>query len=176
MWLTTMANKRPVRNFTTGHMVRPLRGMVLHIQQGHEGGTYSWFNDPKTEVSAHFGNPKKGRLDQFVDTDNEAWAEMGGNRYWISVENEGYPGDYLTDSQIHNLALLMSLLHSTEDVPLQMANSPSGFGLGYHSMGGKPWGNHPKCPGLPIINQRALVLSLASSLTEPGTQTAEIAG
>ncbi len=61
MWLEEIAVKRSVScNFNKGAMVRPLHGLVLHIQQGTEAGTYSWFNQSRAKVSAHFGNPKLG--------------------------------------------------------------------------------------------------------------------
>jgi hypothetical protein len=135
--------------------------LVLHIQEGTESGTRSWFNDPKAKASSHFGNPKHGRLEQFVDTDDMAWTQKAGNRHWISVENEGKHGDLLTVSQIQNVALLMRWLFENEGVPLQLADNPAGFGLGYHSMGGKAWG-HLQCPGQPIISQRLLILFYAA--------------
>jgi len=161
MWITDIAVPRPIgANFTHGGMVEPIHGIVLHIQQGTEDGTYSWFNNPKSKASAHFGNPKHGPLEQFVNTDDMAWAQKGGNPHWISVENEGMPGDSLTPTQIDNVADLLGWLHWNEDVPLQLADNPAGFGLGYHSMGGKAWG-HQFCPGKPIIQQRLLIIERA---------------
>ena len=111
MWAVDIAYKHPIScNFTPGGIVRPVHGLVLHIQEGTESGTRSWFNDPKAKASSHFGNPKHGRLEQFVDTDDMAWTQKAGNRHWISVENEGKHGDLLTVSQIQNVALLMRWL------------------------------------------------------------------
>jgi hypothetical protein len=149
-------------------MVNPVLGLILHIQQGHESGTEQWFDNPQSQASAHFGNPKIGRLDQFVDSADKAWAEAAGNRSWISVENEGFSGDLLTGSQVQNLAQLMAWLHVVEKVPLQLSDSPAGAGLGYHSMGGAAWGNHPTCPGLPVIGQRVAILAAATALVQAG--------
>ncbi len=162
MWLNDIAVQRPISgNFSSGGMIRPLQGLVLHIQQGTEDGTYSWFNNTQSQVSAHFGNPKVGPLEQFVDTDDVAWAQVSGNRHWISVENEGKSGDSLTNSQIDNVASLLGWLYWNEDVPLRLAETPAGYGLGYHSMGGKAWGGHPDCPGDPIVSQRLLIIERA---------------
>ncbi len=162
MWIDDIAVKKPVsHNFNKGAMIRPLHGLVLHIQQGTEAGTYSWFNQSRAKVSAHFGNPKTGDMEQFVDTDDAAWAQMSGNRHWLSVENEGKTGEELTSSQITNLANLLGWLKWNEDVPLQLAETPADFGLGYHAMGGKSWGNHLACPGKPILRQRLLILERA---------------
>src|ERR1700694_2853315 len=87
MWLTEIAVKHPIScNFTKNGIVRPIRGLVLHIQEGTEKGTYSWFNSKEAKASSHFGNPKIGKLEQFVDTDDMAWTQKDGNPYWLSVE------------------------------------------------------------------------------------------
>lgn len=154
----------PVSNRTVGGMVRPIQGLVLHIQQGTENGTDTWFHNSASQVSAHFGNPKSGTLDQWVDTDDVAWAEVAGNRNWISVENEGNSGDTLTSGQVANAALLLAWLNLTEGVLLQPADSPTDTGLGYHAMGGAAWGGHSDCPGQPIVNQRADIIQTAQQL------------
>lgn len=182
------AVKRPIHhNYTKGGMTRPLHGLVLHIEEGTEAGTRAWFNMTKAErqaafdaewekrgkkgkklkayaSSAHFGNPKHGLLEQFVDTDDQAWAQGTGNRDWISVENEGYSGHALTASQMANLAHLLLWLNQTEQVPLQLADNPAGSGLGYHAMGGKAWGGHDDCPGAKVIAQRPQIIVLANEL------------
>lgn len=144
-----------------------IRGLVLHIQQGYEGGSEAWFKNPASQASAHFLNPKTGGLRQLVDTADEAWAQMAGNRYWISVENEGFVPDSLTASQIENVAQLLAWLHVTFAVPLVATDDPSssGRGLGWHGMGGVSWGNHPGCPGDAIKAQRAAILQRAGHIT-----------
>jgi hypothetical protein len=154
----------PVPNMNAGQMVRPFQGLVLHIEQGTEIGTDGWFHNPASGVSAHFGNPKVGTLDQWVDTDDLAWAQMAGNPNWISLENEGQPGDSLTADQLEHAALLLAWLNLTEGVSMSIADTPSDSGLGYHAMGGVPWGNHPQCPGQPIIDQRADIIAAAQHL------------
>jgi hypothetical protein len=172
MFLEDVAVKKPISaNFNHGGMIRPFRGLVLHIQQGSERGTFDWFNNPLAKASAHFGNPKHGDLEQFVDIDNVAWAQVAGNTRWISVENEGWSGDALTPSQISNLADLLGWLYWYEDIPLRLAESPNSFGLGYHAMGGKAWGNHPQCPGKPIIGQRLVIIERAGFYRPPDSGT-----
>jgi hypothetical protein len=165
MALFNLANWRgPVPNMNTSVMVRPLQGLVLHIEQGTEAGTNEWFHNPGAGVSAHFGNPKSGNLDQWVDTNDKAWAQGAGNATWISLENEGYSGESLTDGQISNAAALLAWLNVTESIPMQTADSPAEPGLGYHAMGGMAWGNHPNCPGQPIVDQRADIVARAQAL------------
>lgn len=149
----------PVPNKTAGGMVRPFMGVVLHIEQGTEAGTDAWFHNPAAQASAHFGNPKHTKgLDQFVDTDDKAWAEMAGNSKWISVEHEGVAGDHLTPIQIANDADLLAWLHRTEGVPLQTTNDVNMRGVGWHGMGGALWGGHYACPGDPIKKARHQII------------------
>lgn len=152
----------PVPNMTPGGMTAH-RGLVLHIQEGTESGTDSWFHNPASQVSAHFGNPKSGPLDQWVDTDDRAWAEVAGNPEWISVENEGNSGDALTPSQLENAAQLFAWIHSTYGVPLQLSDSTIP-GLTGHGLGGQAWGGHLDCPGQPILQQRPQIIARAAQI------------
>jgi hypothetical protein len=72
-------------------------------------GTLAWFGNPKSEVSAHFGVAQDGRVWQFVDLKNTAWAngileqpdlnlpwlaecvtrQINPNTRTISIEHEG---------------------------------------------------------------------------------------
>jgi len=150
----------PVPNYTPGGM-RGVLGLVLHIQEGSEAGTDAWFHNPASQVSAHFGNPKTGKLDQWVDTADRAWAEVAGNPWWISVENEGHSGDSLTPSQLENVAELLAWLHTMYNVPLRISDTPlSGTpGLTGHGLGGDSWGGHLDCPGTPILAQRQAIIT-----------------
>jgi hypothetical protein len=161
MWATDIAEKRPIScNFGKGGLLKPIRGLVLHVTNGTGRTPYNWFCNSKAKASSHFGNPKHGRLEQYVDTDDAAWAQGRGNYHWLSVENTGLIGESLTPSQVANLARLMRWLHDEEGIPFALADNPAGHGLGYHSMGGKHWG-HQYCPGTPVIAQRQLILWFA---------------
>lgn len=155
----------PVPNMTSGGM-RSHRGLVLHIQEGSEAGTDAWFHNPSSQVSAHFGNPKTGPLDQWVDTDDRAWAEVNGNPDWISVENEGHSGDQLTASQLENVAQLLAWLHVQYGVPLAISDTPAAGtpGLTGHGLGGSAWGGHYDCPGPPILAQRPAIIARAQQI------------
>lgn len=157
----------PVPNRTVGQMIHPLMGLVLHIEQGTEAGTSGWFHNPAAQVSAHFGVAKDGTLEQFVDTNDKAWAITSGNRYWISVENEGMPGDTLTPQQLTAVSKVLAWLHVTDGVPLVKTDSTQQRGLGWHGMGGEDWG-HPHCPGSPIIAQRDGIIAAAHSFIASG--------
>lgn len=55
----------------------------------------------------------------------------------------------------------MAWLHSEHGIELQIANSPSDRGFGWHGMGGAAWGGHTDCPGDKRKAQRQEILSIA---------------
>jgi hypothetical protein len=149
------------------------RGMVLHIMQGSLAGSVNWGKNPASKVSFHFGTSKAGACQQLVDTDVTAWTQGDGNGSWISVENEDYSGNPLNAAQLENVAQLYARGVRDYGWPYQLANSPSERGLGYHAMGGVAWGNHPDCPGQPIIDQRGLILARAEQINGGGSGNIE---
>lgn len=162
MTLFTAARWRgPVPN--QGGAQGRILGLVLHIQQGTEAGTDAWLHNPASKVSAHFGNPKVGGLDQWVEVGTVAWAEVNGNYNWVSLENEGNSGDQLTASQLENAAQLLAWLHTGFGVPLQLSDSTVP-GLTGHGLGGNAWGGHFDCPGQPILDQRPAIITRAAAI------------
>lgn len=130
------------------------RGVVIHIAEGTYAGTISWQRNPISRISSHFIVAKDGRVAQMVDTDQTAWTQAAGNGRWLSIENEGYSGQALTALQLEANAQLIARGASIYRYPLQLAESPTEKGVGWHGMGGIAWGNHPNCPGEPIKKQR----------------------
>jgi hypothetical protein len=145
-------------------------GLVLHVMEGTLEGSDSWFRRTPTAndsgSSAHFGLAKDGRLWQWVDTEDKAWAQEAGNNSYVSVECEEKVGDTLTAAQLAALVRLVQWMHDHHGMPFTLANKPGERGLGYHAMGGVAWGNHP-CPGAPIIAQRQAILNAAKGGTLP---------
>ncbi|OKI00149.1 hypothetical protein A6A06_23575 [Streptomyces sp. CB02923] len=143
--------------------------MVVHIMDGSLPGTDSWFRNPKAQASSHFGTGRDGALYQWVDTGSRAWAQAGGNRTWLSVENEGRGGDALTDAQISRCAEVLAWAHAKYGVPLQLTTSTNGRGLGYHGMGGNAWGGHTSCPGSRVVAQLPEILRRAKAIVGGGS-------
>ena len=86
--------------------------IVNHIMQGTLIGTDSWFKNPASQASSHFGVGKNGEIHQYVSLDNPAWANgavnkpdwplltgINPNYYTVSIEHEGYTGDVMTEAQ-----------------------------------------------------------------------------
>ncbi|MER8042599.1 peptidoglycan-binding protein [Streptomyces sp. NPDC094032] len=167
------AEWRPIPVNYTAKGQKSVRGVTVHIMAGTYEGTDSWFRNPKARASSHFGTSKTGRLRQWVNTADRAWAQADGNPAWISVENEGRGGDKLTDDQLDANARVLAWAHEKYGVPLQVTHSPSGRGLGYHAMGGAAWGNHPSCPGPRIVAQLADIVRRAQAIVDGDDQAVD---
>jgi len=80
--------------------------VVIHIMDGSLSGTDSWFNNPASQVSAHYGIGKTGEVHQYVKEADQAWhagvvskpsfklykgTAINPNLYTIGIEHEGKP-------------------------------------------------------------------------------------
>ena len=138
-------------NFSTQKITH--KRVVIHIESGTESGTQAWFNNPSAQVSAHFGNPKVGPMQQFVDTDEMAYHCAEFNPSSIGIENEGLSGEILTANQLKNLRNVLNWIHRVHGTPLIYTGDPNVAGVIGH--GHLPEGNlsHPNCPGGPVLIQ-----------------------
>jgi len=138
-------------------------GLVLHVQVGN-GSLYGYFNNPASQVSAHFWCAADGRLEQYVDTDVVAWAEAAGNPNYLSVETEGFPTDPLTPAQISKLAELLYWSAATYGFPISGPTPHGQPGFSQHcNPDGTPdpaWGNHT-CPDPIRMAQMADIIAAA---------------
>lgn len=140
--------------------------VIIHVMQGSETGTCAWFNNPNAQVSAHFGVSKNGLVQQYVDTDEMAWAEGQWNGIGISIEHEGLSGQHLTKAQIKADKKLLRWLRKQYALDLRMTFNPHDARGGVIPHGKLPEGSlsHPDCPGQPIIDD---VHRLLNSLRSP---------
>lgn len=150
-------------------------GLILHVQAGN-GSCYGLFSNPSYEASSTFWVGKDGTLEQYVDTDQIAWAQASGNGVFNSVETEGVPTEPLTDAQVQTLGQLYKWGMDTYGWPAQLTDDPNGAGFGWHGMGGAAWGGHTGCPGDLRKAQRQAILDIAIGGTPAPTPTPSIAG
>jgi hypothetical protein len=142
-------------------------GVVMHTQDGNNPGTVSWFNNPAAQASAHFCIAQDGSVVQMGSVLGwKAWAEADGNPFFYSLEfaDNTHPATPLTTAQIQSGGQLVEVLARVGNFPLQVTDSPSGEGFGYHAMGGQAWGGHLSCPGDVRKAQRAAILAVAKEI------------
>lgn len=89
--------------------------LVIHTMGGTLAGTASWFANPASQVSAHFGIGLSGAIHEYVPLDGSAWANgvlepgniwpgpagVNPNLLTVSVETEdlGNAGQTVTEAQ-----------------------------------------------------------------------------
>ena len=77
--------------------------VVIHVMDGSLTGTDSWFANPSSQVSAHYGIGQNGEVHQYVKEEDGAWHAgrvsnpiakllklgINPNNYTIGIEHEG---------------------------------------------------------------------------------------
>ena len=77
-------------NYTAGGIVSH-DFIVVHTMQGYYAGAISWFQNPSSDVSAHFCmRSDDGEVTQMVYLDDRAWHVGNSNSYAIGIEHEGF--------------------------------------------------------------------------------------
>lgn len=174
----------PVPNFTLGRPggYKPLL-IVCHIMAGTLAGTRSWFANPSSKVSAHFGVGKRGEGEQYVKISDTAWhagsvrnpkvelpypAKVNPNLYTVGIEFEGRPGDVFPEEQYQTgLQLIQDLLKQMEPSSLPIKQRVIGH-YQINSVG------RADCPGPSFPWERLYKdLDPASQLTGPGVYVPE---
>ena len=136
------------------------RGAVMHVQVGNNS-CYGIFNTPSFQASSTLWISKAGIIEQYVDYDEVAWTQAGGNEEWNGWEFEGLPSERLTEQQVIAGAHAYAFGVKHYGWKLQTTNDPSGEGFGWHGMGGAAWGGHFDCPGDLRKPQRQDILNIA---------------
>jgi N-acetylmuramoyl-L-alanine amidase len=97
------------------------RAIVIHTMDGSLPGTDAWFNNPASEVSAHFGVSQLGEIHQYVALENAAWANgvLEPGNHWpysgnpnfrtISIETED-KGNYLSPVSTLEFSAVLALV------------------------------------------------------------------
>jgi len=147
----------PALRSNTGGPLAPgaVRLFVVHVAQGSsQSGIDSWFKNPRAKVSAHFSISRLGVLHQHVNVETIAWAQQDYNNVSISIEHLGYSGQRLTRLQLRKSLKLLAWLHQQfPHVPVHRTGNPNGHGVIGHGELGVAGGDHPDCPGWPILAQ-----------------------
>jgi N-acetylmuramoyl-L-alanine amidase len=157
------------------------RGVCNHVAVSEAASLFNYFNQPGNPTS-HFYVRRDGTVEQYVDTQFRAPANLEGNASLISIETQGgvrnVDSETWTADQVAALAEIARWTNQVHGIPLvQMANSlPGTRGIGYHRLGIDPWRvsggerwsqSYGKiCPGAGKIAQIPRIISRARELGE----------
>lgn len=143
-----------VNNFTKGrHGPYPIDMIVIHVEEGSEDATRSWFNAEQSDVSSNYGIDKQGNIEQFVLEEDTAWAQgrvdkptaklvlarpdANPNSYCISIEHEGSGKEPLTPAQKASTVWLIQDIAKRRNIPIDRDHV-----VGHHEIFSKK-----TCPG-----------------------------
>jgi len=107
-------------NFSSRDTYKP-EIIVVHISAGTLDSMTSWFSTKDSQVSAHYGVGKDGRIMQYVEEANKAWHAgnvrnpsfklykqgINPNNYTIGIENEGMDLAQASELQLNTLCELI---------------------------------------------------------------------
>jgi len=98
--------------------------IVLHVEEGYDQGTISWFQNPASQVSAHYVvRSSDGRVTQMVRTRDIARhaGNWSINMHGIGIEQEGFAlegATWFSEPMYRSTARLVRYLADRFDVPL----------------------------------------------------------
>lgn len=96
--------------------------VVVHTMQGSYGGSMSWFQNPDSQVSAHYlMRSVDGDVTQMVLDKDRAYHVGTMNRYSIGIEHEGFvedPDKWYTWATYTSSARLARWLTIKHDIPV----------------------------------------------------------
>ena len=131
-------SQKRVRNFSVGRGGQKPIGVCLHIMEGTMAGSRSWFNNPQSRVSYHYGVSRAGEIWQFVKEENVAWSQgrankptagivldrpgINPNRYLISIGHEGFSTDTWTEAMKRASAWLIQDICLRHNIPINRTN------------------------------------------------------
>lgn len=80
-------------NYTAGG-INSYDYVVVHTMQGYYGGSISWFQNPMSNVSAHYCmRAEDGEVTQMVRNTDRAWHVGSNNASALGIEHEGFIDD-----------------------------------------------------------------------------------
>lgn len=96
--------------------------VIIHTTQGSYAGAISWFQNPASNVSAHYViRSSDGQITQMVQHKDIAWhaGNWEYNKRSIGIEHEGYVNDpaWYTDTMYRSSAALTRWICDTHGIP-----------------------------------------------------------
>lgn len=111
-------------NYTVGRTAA-ISAVVIHVTQGSYAGSISWFQNPSSNVSAHYViRSSDGQVTQTVRDKDTAYHARSGNAYSVGIEHEGYVDNpaWFTDAMYRSSATLTRHLADKYGIPKDRAH------------------------------------------------------
>lgn len=119
-------------NFNKGRSGHNPELIVIHVMAGSLAGTDSWFSNPASQVSTHYGIGLNGEVHQYVLEEDVAWGNgrvsnptyslykpnINPNLYTISIEHEGQDLSKGTPAMIEASAKLVKDIATRWNIPI----------------------------------------------------------
>lgn len=123
--------QKPSPNFGDRQGYKP-KLIVIHIMDGTLTGTDSWFANPASQVSSHYGVGFNAEVHQYVQEDKKAWTQgnvrkptakllipgVNPNLYCLSIENEGHDLSKAPQTQLNAICELLKAMSTRYSIPL----------------------------------------------------------
>ncbi|MFJ3582815.1 peptidoglycan-binding protein [Streptomyces sp. NPDC090127] len=111
-------------NYAVGR-TSAISAVVIHVTQGSYAGSISWFQNPSSNVSAHYViRSSDGQVTQTVRDKDTAYHARSGNPYSVGIEHEGYVDNpaWFTDAMYRSSAALTRHLADRYGIPKDRAH------------------------------------------------------
>lgn len=111
-------------NYATGRSAA-IDKVVVHVTQGSYAGSISWFQDPVSEVSAHYVvRSSDGQITQMVRDGDTTYHARSANASALGIEHEGFIDDpsWFTDPMYRSSAALTAYLCDRYGIPKDRAH------------------------------------------------------
>jgi hypothetical protein len=134
------------------------RAAILHVAVSMAASLYEFFRYRSGGIESHFYVNWRGKVEQYRSIFREADANYKANAFAISIETAGWGTGWWNPLQKRAIKRLLLWLNEETNgaIPLTVCDSPTGSGIGYHTMWGSPspWTPVAKsCPGPNRIKQ-----------------------
>jgi N-acetylmuramoyl-L-alanine amidase len=166
----------PSPNFKPGRNNYKPFAIVIHIMAGSLDGTDTWFSNPVSQVSAHYGVGKNGELHQYVNETDTAWhagrvnaptwkliqvAEdkryINPNYYTVGIEHEGFENTDWTPETYQTSSQVIAQIANNWNIPLDRDHV-----IGHHEIY-----SLKTCPGSQVDLDK--LIQMASAIISAGT-------
>lgn len=141
-WIPANPNGYQVANRPHDYSIDKI---IIHTMQGYYEGTIATFQNPSSQVSAHYIISKEGDIGQMVQEKDIAYqaGNWGYNEHTVGIEHEGFidKPEFYTDAMYNASAKVTAYLAKKYHIPVDRAHIIGHFEVPdqSHTDPGKYW-------------------------------------